>query len=79
MPFEQNQQGSYVPARSLQTQAPSGAEATSHSPGGGISDWGYVAIGSGAASLALAGVGGTRVASRRRQQRLTAHQPTIAA
>jgi hypothetical protein len=37
-----------------------------------------VAIGSGAASLALIGLGGTRVASRRRQQRTTAHQPTIA-
>ena len=44
--------------------------------GSGVSDWGYVAIGSGAASLVLIGVGGTRAASRRRRR---TGQPGIAA
>jgi hypothetical protein len=75
--FDLNDQGSYVPVTSAQTQAPSAT--ADHASGGGISDLGYVAIGSGAASLMLIGVGGTRVAGRRRQQRITAQQPTIAA
>ncbi len=62
-PFDLNQQGSYAPAESAQTHAQGVSASTS-----GITDWGYVAIGSGVASLALVGVGGTRVASRRRHQ-----------
>jgi hypothetical protein len=77
-PFDLNQQGSEVPAGSAQVQAQSLPATTRHTTSGGISDWGYVAIGSGAASLALIGIGGTRVAGRRRQQRITAQQPTIA-
>ena len=53
--------------------------ATTSRPGGSdVSGWGYVAIGSGVASLALIGVGGTRAATRRRRQRTTVH-PRIAA
>lgn len=47
--------------------------------GGDISDVGYVAIGSGAATLALVGVGGTLVATRRRHRRRIATQSTITA
>ncbi|MDQ6729273.1 MAG: hypothetical protein M3022_02940 [Actinomycetota bacterium] len=67
-PFNLNQQGSIVSAGPAQTYSSNVPAATSHTTSGGISDWGYVAIGSGAASLALIGVGGTRVAGRRRQQ-----------
>lgn len=77
-PFDLNQQGSYVPAASAQARASSVPETTSHTTSSGISDWGYVAIGSGAASLALIGFGGTRVAGRRRQQQVTAQRSTIA-
>ena len=42
--------------------------ATSHMTAGS-SDWAYAAIGSGVAVLVVAGVGGTRVASRRRVER----------
>ena len=75
-PFDLNPAGSFVPVGSAQTAAPN---ATSHTNGGDISDWGYVAIGSGAASLALLGIGGTRAAGRRRHRRRTTGAPTIAA
>lgn len=67
-PFDLTQQGSYVSVASAQTRSSNVPVATNHTTSSGISDWGYVAIGSGVASLALIGVGGTRVASRRRQQ-----------
>ncbi len=80
-PFDLNEQGSYVPAESAQTQAQGVAATTSHTShtSSGISDWGYVAIGSGAASLALIGVGGTRVAGRRRQRPSATRGSTTAA
>jgi hypothetical protein len=77
-PLDLNQQGSYVPAESAQTQA-QGVPATTSHTSSGISDWGYVAIGSGAASLALIGVGGTRVAGRRRQRPSATRGSTTAA
>lgn len=58
-----------------QSVAPSSNDAT----GGDISDVGYVAIGSGAATLALVGVGGTLAATRRRHRRRIATQSTITA
>jgi hypothetical protein len=75
-PFDLDNQGSYVPATSAQTQTPS---ATPGHGAGGVSDLGYVAIGSGVAALTLVGVGGTRVAGNRRRQRITAQHPTTAA
>lgn len=55
------------------------AHATTSRPAGSdISDWGYIAVGSGVAALALVSVGGTRAATRRRRQRTTA-QPKVAA
>jgi hypothetical protein len=51
--------------------------ATPHMSGAG-SDWQYAAIGSGFAVLVVAGVGGTRVAGRRRGQRRDAAQARIA-
>jgi hypothetical protein len=75
-PFDLDNQGSYVPVASAQPQPPS---ATDSHGAGGVSDLGYVAIGSGAAALTLVGVGGTRVASNRRRQRITAQHPTTAA
>ncbi|MGZ4197628.1 MAG: hypothetical protein ACXVUE_09115 [Solirubrobacteraceae bacterium] len=44
--------------------------------GGDISNVGYVAIGSGAATIALLGAGGTLAATRRRQRRRSAMQST---
>lgn len=53
--------------------------ATASRPSGSnTSDWGYVAIASGVASLAIISVGGTRAATRRRRQRTTV-QPKVAA
>jgi hypothetical protein len=75
-PFDLDNQGSYVPVASAQTQTPS---ATASHGAGGVSDLGYVAIGSGVAALTLVGVGGTRVAGNRRRQRITAQHPTTAA
>jgi hypothetical protein len=57
--------------------SPARAESTASRAGGGISDWGYLAIGSGAASLVLIGAGGTRVVTRRRRQGRAAVQPRI--
>jgi hypothetical protein len=73
-PFDLNSAGSYVQVGPRQSQPNAPANA-----GGGISDVGIVAIGTGAATLALVGVGGTRAASRRRQRQRTAPQSTIAA
>ena len=74
-PFDLNSAGSFVPAG----QPAQSVQTTSHPAGGDISGWGYVAIGSGAASVALVGVGGTRAASRRRQRQRSAGQSTITA
>jgi hypothetical protein len=74
-PFDLDKQGSYVPAQSALTQPPNLQAATSHDTGGGISDLGYVVIGSGIASLTLIGVGGTRAVSSRRRHRLA--QPPL--
>ena len=73
-PFDLNSGDSYVQVGPRQSQPNAPANA-----GGGISDVGIVAIGTGAATLALVGVGGTRAASRRRQPQRTARQSTIAA
>jgi hypothetical protein len=54
---------------SAQVAAPVAAmRLTTAHPAGGISDWGYVAIGSGVASLMLISAGGTHVVSRRRRK-----------
>ncbi|HKO28086.1 MAG TPA: hypothetical protein VJU80_11555 [Solirubrobacteraceae bacterium] len=53
--------------------------ATSHHGGGATSEWEIVAVASGAASLALFGVGVTLLATRRRRERRTAGPPTVAA
>ena len=80
-PFNENTNGSYVPVGPAQTQvqAASAPAATSHSTGGEVSEWGYVAIGSGVASLALISVGGTWTLVRRRQRQRTAAAPRVAA
>ena len=68
----------FPPTAPPQTPATT-VHATNGQPNGSdISDWGYVAIGSGVASLALIGAAGTRAASRRRRQRTTV-QPRVAA
>ena len=79
--FNENTNGSYIPVGPAQTnvQAPSAPAATSHSTGGEVSEWGYVAIGSGVASLALISVGGTWTLVRRRQRQRTAAAPSVAA
>jgi hypothetical protein len=58
--------------------SPARAESTASRAGGGISDWGYLAIGSGAGSLVLIGAGGTRALTRRRRRHQAAVQPRVA-
>lgn len=59
--FNRNAQGSIV----FPQAAPSAPVAGAPRAGGGSLDWGYVAIGSGTAALALLGIGGTLAISRR--------------
>jgi hypothetical protein len=54
-------------------------EPSTNNADGDISNVGYVAIGSGAATLALVGVGGTLAATRRRHRRRIATRSTITA
>ena len=68
-PFDLNQQGSNVPA-GMNLQPP--VQAASHHGSGNGSDWGYIAAGAGAASLALIGIGGTAVGRRQRRTRSSA-------
>jgi hypothetical protein len=72
-PFDLDSQGSFVPVNitppAVQTVAPSSA-------GGGISDLGYVGIGTGGVAFALIGAGGVRTATRRRRP---AADPRLAA
>ena len=78
-PFELNGTGQVPVAPPVQA-APAAAQSvkpTSNSAtGGDISNVGYVAIGSGAATIALLGAGGTLAATRRRQRRRSAVQST---
>jgi hypothetical protein len=68
-PFITDAQGSNVPAP-LIAQPP--VQATSHHNNGDGSDWGYIAAGAGAASLALIGIGGTVAGRRQRRTRRSA-------
>ena len=68
-PIDLNAQGTNVPAGLA--KEPSVQPATHHSSSNG-SDWGYIAAGAGAASLALIGIGGTTVARRQRRIRQSA-------
>jgi hypothetical protein len=77
-PFDLNSTGSFVQAGSTQTRAQTAPQAASHNNGDDISGWGYVAIGSGVASLAFISVGGARTVTRRRQRQRAAVQPKIA-
>jgi hypothetical protein len=76
-PYDLNSANSDAPAGSTQVQ-PGIPVSTNRNTGGDISDWGVVAIGTGAASLALISIGGTRAASRRRHQQQTARQSVAA-
>jgi hypothetical protein len=85
-PIDSNSANSPVPpgAFILQEKKVSAAQtqrvapATASHNTGGISDWEYAAIGTGAAAVALIGVGGTLTTSRRRQVRRTARQSIAA-
>jgi hypothetical protein len=68
-PFITDAQGSNVPAPVI-AQPP--VQATSHHNNGSGFDWGYVAAGTGAVSLALIGIGGTVVGRRQRRTRSSA-------
>ena len=68
-PFDLNAQGSNVPAG---LNAPPPVQAASHHSSGTGFDWGYVAAGTGAVSLALIGIGGTAVGRRQRRTRKAA-------
>jgi hypothetical protein len=72
-PFNRDSQGSFVPVNinppAVQSVAPSGGD-------GGISDLGYVGIGTGGVAVALIGAGGVRTATRRRRRE---DEPRLAA
>jgi hypothetical protein len=78
-PFDVNSAGSYVPTGSSLTSAQGVALTPSRAGGGGIPGLGYVAIGTGGAAVALIGIGGTLVASRRRHQPSATRGSTTAA
>jgi hypothetical protein len=78
-PFDQNSVGSFVPAASSQRPAQSVTATPSPAGGDDISGLGYLAIGTGGAAVALIGIGGTRAASRRRQQPSATRRSTTAA
>lgn len=69
-PFDLNANGSMVPVQiappTVQSAAPSGS-------GGGISDLGYVGIGTGGVAVVLLGAGGIRTATRRRRHASEPH------
>ena len=66
-----------APPAQVASPATQSVEQSSNDPtGGDISSVGYVAIGSGAATIALLGAGGTLAATRRRQRRRSAMQST---
>jgi hypothetical protein len=77
-PFDLNGSDSVAPVQVAPPLA-QGVEPSTNNADGDISNVGYVAIGSGAATLALVGVGGTLAATRRRHRRRIATQSTITA
>jgi hypothetical protein len=78
-PFDLTGADAVAPVHVAPPPAQSVAQTSSETSGGDISNVGYVAIGSGAATFALIGVGGTLAATRRRQRRRTATRSTITA
>jgi hypothetical protein len=79
-PFNENAAGSFVPAGPQQAMAQAATPAPGHAPdSGGISELGYIAIGTGGAAVVLIGIGGTRTASRRRQRTGAASRATTTA
>lgn len=77
-PIDTGPVGSFIAAGPAPTLASSPSPA-SRTSGGATSDWELAAAGAGTAVLALAGVGATFLATRRRRQRRTAGPPTVAA
>ncbi|HET7380894.1 MAG TPA: hypothetical protein VFJ24_12690 [Gaiellales bacterium] len=76
-PFDLGGQVPVAPPVQVASPATQSVEQSSNDPtGGDISNVGYVAIGSGAATIALLGAGGTVAATRRRQRRRSAVQST---
>ena len=61
-PFDLNSQGSFVPVNIN----PPAVQSVASSAGGGISDLGYVGIGTGGVAVVLISAGGIRTATRRR-------------
>jgi len=75
-PFDLNGQGSNVPVAvnaqpPVQTAQPP-VQTTAHHNNRDGSDWGYIAAGAGAASLALIGIGSTVAGRRQRRTRRSA-------
>ncbi len=63
-PNDLDPQGSFVP---VNIHPPAVQSVASSSGGGGISDLGYVGIGTGGVAVALIGAGGVHTATRRRR------------
>jgi hypothetical protein len=77
-PFQLNSNGSFVPAGAHIQQQGGPARSSSHQASGRGVDPGFVALGSGVASVVLIGVGGTLTLSRR-QRRAGIKRSTLAA
>ena len=78
-PFDLTGADAVAPVHVAPPPAQSVAQTSSDATSGDISNVGYVAIGSGAATFVLIGVGGTLAATRRHQRRRTGAQSTITA
>jgi hypothetical protein len=68
-PFDLNAQGPNVPV-AVNAQPP--VQTTAHHNSGDDADWGYIAAGAGAASLALIGIGSSVAGRRQRRTRRSA-------
>lgn len=76
-PFDLNSSGSFVPVNVTQPEAVGDHAAVTHTTGN--SDLEYALIGVGGAAVAIVGLGGTQLASRRRRQTAATGRPTMPA
>jgi hypothetical protein len=74
-PIDSGATPSYAFTSPIQPGASNMPASVMHSSHSAISSWGYLAIGIGAAAVAVVSVGGMQAAGRRRRQRRTAQHP----
>lgn len=78
-PFDINSSGSFVPVNITQPQAVGGHAAVTHANGNSDLEYALIGVGVGGAAVAMLGLGGTRLAGRRRRQTAATARPTIPA